>query len=131
MTCMVCHMVIRYQNYYRWLMTYRVYHDVFLNKNCVKRVFFYSLYWLVPLIFYYKCKGVLFKMTFFECDNPQLFLSLSRFHKIGTFIIKKSQKHIKSRHKKIVGKYFENYFQETFVLDYRCLLKISRFLSKT
>lgn len=39
---MVCHLVIRHQNYYKCPMTYRVCHRVFLNKIFLKRAFFYS-----------------------------------------------------------------------------------------
>lgn len=39
---MVCHLVIRHQNYYKCPMTYRVCHHVFLNKIFLKRAFFYS-----------------------------------------------------------------------------------------
>ena len=37
---MVCHLVIRHQNYYKCPMTYRVCHHVFLNKIFLKRAFF-------------------------------------------------------------------------------------------
>lgn len=57
MTYMLRHVVIQYQDYRGYSMTYRVCHNVVFNKNPLNRIFFFLfLHRLVSFIFYYKGK---------------------------------------------------------------------------